>query len=209
MKYLVLTFLLGFAGSAYAETDTAQELTKLKQNIDYSSHNFDEYKKNFEISKKNVDETAKAIKGLKSVQVKLKANNAELKKNVTEVLTLKKQVVNLRTVEETKIKAERKQIEDLNKLIALIEKNIDQRNNNVKTYNLKEKDLETQMGKWKDQGRELASLNTSLVNQAKDVTAEREAWLKKRNQYLEKTKEWKAANKEASDTYIKYNGLKN
>lgn len=207
LKTVVVAQMVAFA--AHAEPYQVQQgLDKIKTNYENSKANKNEYDKNLNIVNNNVAEISKAKNA--AIQQKNAVSNEVLKNNesLKKVMIQEKDIQQHIKIEEDKIAAESKQIEQLQNLIEQIKKNQEQRRAVIANYNDQLKSTVDEKTAWKNREAELRAQEGETIKAIRTVAAEESTWLNRKKGYEIEVKRWTAEADRQQKIYDTYQGLK-
>lgn len=207
IKTIIAAQFIGFA--AMAEPYQVQQgFDKIKTNFENSKANKGEYDKNLAIVNNNVNEISKAknsvIKQKNDISQEIVKNNDSLKKVMLQERDIQQHI----KIEEDKIAAENKQIEQLEGLIAQIKQNQQQRQAIVANYQEQLRATSDERTAWKNRESELRSQEGEAIKAVRSVSAEESTWLNRKKGYEIEVKRWTAEADRQQKIYDTYQGLK-
>ena len=206
---LAATLAVTLASSiSFAEPVTAQQgLEKIKTNLENSKSNQKEYERNLNIVNKNVGEVNKAksaiAKQKDSVSTEIVQNNESLKK----VLVQERDINVLITQEKDKLAAEKRQLEQLEKLAAQIKQNQIQREAIIADYQNQLKVNGDEKTAWKSRETELRTQEAKTIQSLRGLASEESSWLNKKKGYEGESKRWSAEAEKQQKIHDTYQGL--
>lgn len=209
MKTILTTSLLLLSTMAFAEPYQVQQgLDKIKTNFENSKSNKNEYDKNLGIVNSNVSEIGKAKNA--AVQQKTAVSNEILKNNdsLKKTMIQEKDIQQHIKIEEDKIAAETKQIEQLQGLIDQIKKNQEQRQAIIANYNDQLKSTQDEKTAWKNRETELRGQEGETIKAIRGIASEESTWLNRKKGYEIEVKRWTAESDRQQKIYDTYQGLK-
>lgn len=207
MKYLMILTLALFSQHVAAKTDGKVNLEKLKSNAENSESNYQQYKGNRDISTDNVVETTKAIKELRKQRDQLASNAKNADKNRAALDRMIVKITTLKASEQKTMQAEDAQIAKVRDVLNKLEANKKQREANIAMYDQKVKEAETEKATWADAQKSMALINADLDKKEKEVMAEREKWIGKKQAYHTEALKWGKQNQADDQAYTKFKKL--
>ncbi len=207
LKTLLASQFIGFA--AFAEPYNVQQgFDKIKTNFENSKANKNEYNKNLAIVNNNVNEITKAkntvIKQKNDISQEIIKNNDSLKKVMLQERDIQKHI----KIEEEKIAAENKQIEQLQALVEQIKQNQQQRQAIIANYQDQLKATTDERTAWKNRESELRNQEGETIKAVRTISAEESTWANRKKGYEIEVKRWTAEADRQQKIHDTYQGLK-
>lgn len=208
MKKLILVPMLMVGTAAFAKTDVAATLQQLKVNEENAKHNLKQYESNMEISNKNINEVSEALKQIRAQRTQLMSNAQNLDKNRATLDKMKMKLQEYKKDEQAALVKEDAQIQQLRKVLEVLEANKAKREQNIATYDQKVGEVEREKMDWDSQKGVFTTLQAELDKKEKTALSERERWVEKRNGYKLEADKWGKEAKVAEETRVKFDKLK-
>lgn len=209
-KYIlsILTFTLT-ALSVNADLYKANDgLEKIKSNVDNSALNKKEYDKNLTTVTGNITEITKAKTSVQkqkdTVSGEIVQNNESLKK----ILFQEREITQAMTTEKEKLALESKQLEQLEKMMAQIKKNQEQRNTLIADYQNQLSINQDEKKAWKGREAELRTQEGKTMQTLRGLASDESTWKNKQKGYEIEVKRWASETEKQQKIYDTYQGLK-
>lgn len=207
LRLTLATALIVATTQAKAETTAAQGLDKIKTNLENSKANQKEYERNLGVVNQNINEVNKAkstiLKQKEVVSSEILKNNESLKK----VLVQERDITVLITQEKEKLATEAKQVEQLEKMIAAIKQNQQQREANIADYQNQLRLATDEKKAWKDRETELRGQEAKTIQSVRALASEEVNWNNKKKGYEGESKRWAAESEKQQKIHDTYQGL--
>jgi chromosome segregation ATPase len=209
-KQIVLTLtMILFATTVKADLYKSDAgLDKIKSNVDNSAANKKEYDKNLSTVSNNVAEITKAKttvqKQKDAVSGEIVQNNESLKK----IIFQEREITQAITTEKEKLAVETKQLEQLEKMMAQIKKNQEQRNALIADYQSQLNINQDEKKAWKGREAELRAQEGKTIQTLRGLASDESTWKNKQKGYEIEVKRWAAETEKQQKIYDTYQGLK-
>ncbi len=209
-KQIVLTLtMILFATTVKADLYKSDAgLDKIKSNVDNSAANKKEYDKNLSTVSNNVAEITKAKttvqKQKDAVSGEIVQNNESLKK----IIFQEREITQAITTEKEKLAVETKQLEQLEKMMAQIKKNQEQRNALIADYQRQLNINQDEKKAWKGREAELRAQEGKTIQTLRGLASDESTWKNKQKGYEIEVKRWAAETEKQQKIYDTYQGLK-
>jgi chromosome segregation ATPase len=183
-------------------------LDKIKSNVENSAANKKEYDKNLSTVSSNVAEITKAKSTVQkqkdAVSGEIVQNNESLKK----IIFQEREITQAITTEKEKLAVETKQLEQLEKMMAQIKKNQEQRNALIADYQSQLNINQDEKKAWKGRETELRAQEGKTIQTLRGLASDESTWKNKQKGYEIEVKRWAAETEKQQKIYDTYQGLK-
>jgi chromosome segregation ATPase len=205
---LVTATLVFAASSVHAKTNLVEKVEQLKINKENSAANFRQYDENRSVVEGNISEVQKALKVISDQKLSLRKQTSDAERGKTQVGDGRKKIQAWMKTEQMKLQDEKKQSDQLRKVLEKMENNQRTRESTIATYQEKLNQIDSDLNNWSAKKEEVAELEKALADKEAVARADQKSLIEKKTANEAEAAKWKRQAQTSEREYDSFSKLK-